>query len=43
MEIERNEEFIQEMLDCLELFYTDYFKDAVLDRHLYNNYNKHFT
>lgn len=35
--VERNEEFIETMVDKLEEFYQDYFKDAVIERHFYQN------
>lgn len=38
-QIERNNEFIQEMVDKLSEFYIHYFKDMILEKYLYKNYN----
>lgn len=41
--IDRNDEFISDMVQKLTQFYYDYFRDAVLQRFYYKNYSTYFS
>lgn len=38
--IQRNHRFIVEMKDALTSYYEKYFKQVVLDKYIYNSYDK---
>lgn len=40
--IPRNDEFIDEMVKSLSFFYENYFKPALLEKHVYKNSSKYF-
>lgn len=41
--IQRDDEFIAKMVEKLESFYLNHYKEAVLEKYMYKNYSKHFS
>ena len=41
IQIQRDDHFIEQMIDKLDTFFTDYFRTAVLERHLYRHYGSY--
>ena len=41
-EIERDDDFIADMVDKLKAFYVNHFKPALLEKHVYRHYSRYF-